>query len=116
MAKKIFLILLISVLVAPMLTLAVGGGLDPTTGQSVVPNGGVTIQSIIDGAVKTTIYIAGGVVVILWIITGFLFLTAQGAPEKVSKAKTALLTAVAGTVLVIIAGGAVSLVSSAFGL
>jgi len=74
----------------------------------------VTIQSLMDAAVDTTLYIAGGVVVILWIITGFLFLTAQGAPEKLSSAKKALIAAVAGTLLVILAASAIWIVSSAF--
>jgi len=76
----------------------------------------VTIQSMIQSAVTTTFYIADGVVVILWIVTGFLFLSAQGAPEKLSSAKKALLAAVAGTALVIVANSAVYLVGHAFNI
>jgi hypothetical protein len=60
--------------------------------------------------------IASGVVVILWVITGLLFLTAQGAPEKLGTAKKALFAAVAGTVLVIIASYAMDLVGKALGI
>lgn len=74
------------------------------------------IKTIVDNAVKTAFYIAGGVVVILWIATGILFLTVQGDPGRLKSARNALFAAVAGTALCIIAGGAVSLVSSAFGL
>ena len=75
-----------------------------------------TLKSMTDAAVQTTFYIADGVIVILWVIAGILFLSAQGAPEKLSSAKRALLTAVIGTVLVILAASAVSVVGSAFGL
>ena len=96
--KTLFLILLLGALVLPILASA------------------VTIQSMVDAAVQTTLYIASGVVVILWVVTGILFLTAQGAPEKLSSAKKALFAAVAGTVLVIVAQGALSLVGGAIGL
>lgn len=128
MNKKILglfiFILLTLVLISPVAVLAVGGGLDPDTGEPNVPTGedgggdegggGFTITGMVDGAVQTTLYIASGIVVILWIVTGLLFLTAQGAPEKLSSAKKALFASVAGTVLVIIASSAISLVKSAF--
>ena len=76
----------------------------------------VTIRSMIDAAVNTTLYIASGVVVVLWIITGLLFLTAQGAPEKLKLAKTSLIASVAGTILVIIATSAIPLVKSMFNI
>jgi len=76
----------------------------------------VTIKTMVNAAVKTTLYIASGVVVILWIITGLLFLTAQGDPGKLGSAKTALFASVAGTLLVIVAASALSLVGSAFGI
>lgn len=99
MDKKILFLILLGVLVLPSLASA-----------------DVTITGMVDAAVKTALYIASGVVVILWIITGILFLTAQGAPEKLKSAKTALIAAVAGTILVIVAQGALSLVGSAFGI
>ena len=104
MNKKILFTILSNALILPSLTLAQGGG------------GGITIQSMVNTAVQTTFYIASGVVVILWVITGILFLTAQGAPEKLSTAKKALIAAIAGTVLIIIAGSAISLVRSMFGI
>jgi predicted small integral membrane protein len=71
---------------------------------------------MVTGAVNTTLIIASGVVVILWLVTGILFLTAQGAPEKVNSAKKALFSAVAGTVIVIVAYYAMDLVGQAFGI
>lgn len=98
MNKKILFLILLGVVVLPSLASA----------QQ------VTVQTIVQGAVTTTFYIADGVVVILWVITGILFLSAQGAPEKLNSAKKALLASVAGTVLVIVASSAVYLVGNAF--
>ena len=75
-----------------------------------------TITSMVYAAEQTTLFIASGIVVILWVITGLMFLTAQGAPEKLNSAKKALFAAIAGTVLVIVAGSAIALVGQAFGL
>ena len=76
----------------------------------------VTVQSIVDATVQTTLYIVSGVVIIMWVITGALFLLAQGAPEKVNLAKKALFASVAGTVIVIVANYAIDLVGKAFGI
>lgn len=97
--KKILFLILLGVLALPSLASAQ-----------------VTIQSIVYSIEQTALFIASAVVVILWIITGILFLTAQGAPEKLTSAKKALFAAVAGTVLVIIAGSAIALVGQAIGL
>ncbi len=99
MNKKIFFIILLGVLAIPALASAA-----------------ITIEGMVQAAVKTTLYIASGIVVVFWIVAGLLFLTAQGEPAKVTSAKHALVAAVAGTVLVIVAGGAIGLVSSMFGL
>ncbi len=97
MNKKYIFVILLAVLVLPVLVSAQ-----------------VTITGLVDGAVNVSLYIASGVVVILWVVTGILFLTAQGDPGKVKTARTALLTAVAGTVIVLIAGGALNFVKNAF--
>jgi len=97
--KKIFLLILLSVLVLPSVAFAQ-----------------ITIQGMVDAAVQTTLYIASGIVVILWVVTGVLFLSAQGDPTKLTSAKKALIASVAGTILVIVASGAIALVGGAFGL
>jgi len=76
----------------------------------------VTIASMVSAAVSTTFYIADGIIVILWVVTGILFLTAQGAPEKLTTARKALIYSVAGTVLIIVANSAVYLIGNAFNL
>ncbi|MGA2418187.1 MAG: hypothetical protein ABSF55_03045 [Candidatus Staskawiczbacteria bacterium] len=99
MNKKILLLILLVVLVLPGLASAAD-----------------FIQNMVQGAVTTAFYIADGVVVILWVVTGILFLLAQGAPEKLNSAKKALFAAVAGTVLVLVANSAVYMVSHAFNI
>ena len=97
--KKIFFLILLGVLILPGLASAQ-----------------ITVATIVHAAEQTTLLIASGIVVILWIITGILFLTALGAPEKLGTAKKALFAAVAGTVLVIIAGSAIALITDALKL
>lgn len=103
MNKKLSFLTLLGAIVSPALALATDGG-------------DITITGMVDAAVQTTLYIASGIVVILWIVTGILFLTAQGDPAKLKTAKSSLFAAVAGTVLVIVAASAISLVKSMFGL
>jgi len=74
----------------------------------------VTINSMMNAAEQTTLYFASGVVFILWVVTGLLFVQAQGDPAKLSKAKLALFAAVGGTLLVIIAASAIGLVANMF--
>ena len=104
MRKKIFFSILSGFLLFPFLSLAEEEG------------EGITVAGMVDAAVQTALYIASGVVVILWVVTGILFLSASGAPEKLSSAKKSLFAAVAGTVIVIVASGALALVGGAFGI
>lgn len=99
MNKKILLLILLEVLILP-----------------VCANAATDYKTFTDNIVTTALYIASGVVVIGWIITGILYLTAQGSPEKLGTAKKALIAAIVGTVLIIVAGSAASLVKTALGI
>lgn len=70
----------------------------------------LTIEGMVTSIVNVTLFIASAIVIILWVITGILFLTAQGAPEKLNKAKIALFASVAGTIIIIAANSALALV------
>ena len=88
MNKKIlFLILLISVLVLPL-------------AASAYTNDANTIANNVK---ELTVQIGVAIVVIGWVITGILYLTAGGAPDKLGTAKKALIACVIGTVVVVIA-------------
>lgn len=65
---------------------------------------------------KTVVQQVGGtLVVISWVIAGILYLTAIGNPQKMDTAKKALIAAIIGTVLVLLAGSAIDIVKDAFG-
>ena len=101
MNKKILIILLLAVLAAPALTLA---------------EGDVTLGSMAQAAASTALAVATGVVVVMWVVAGIMFLVAAGDPGKLGGAKTGLIAAIAGTVVVIVANGAVSLVGGIFNI
>jgi hypothetical protein len=95
MSKKILFLILLGILALPCISYA----------QS--------ISGMVDAAVGIAVDIIAGVVVIFWIITAILFLSAQGDPGKLKTARTALITSVAGTVIALIAQGAASFVGGA---
>lgn len=75
--------------------------------------GGVTITNMVCNVANAVWAVATGIVLIFWIITGILFLTALGDPTKLATARKALIAAVAGTVLVILAFYAMDIIGSA---
>lgn len=74
-----------------------------------------TIEEMAMAVTRTAWVIATAVVVVMWIVTGILFLSSTGDPGKIGTAKKALFAAIAGTVLVIIANSAINLISNAIG-
>lgn len=56
------------------------------------------------------------IIIIGWIIAGILYLTSAGSPEKAGTARKALMYAIIGTVIVILATNACSFISTLFGL
>ncbi len=95
MNKKTLFLILLSFLILPGIVLAAG-----------------LIEDMANNVVKVVINIAGGIVIILWVVTGRLFLSSIGAPEKLSIAKKALFASIAGTVLVILALAAEAIIKS----
>lgn len=103
--KIVFLILLIAITVAPLVSLAAAN--DKTLGFYATK-----VKS-------TAISIATPIVVIGWVVAGILYLTAAGAPDKINLAKGAVKACVIGTVLVVLAMGSTAIVDvirNAFGL
>jgi len=84
----------------------------------IVPNI-ASAQSIVTMAVavKDNVLAVGfAIVIIFWVVTGILFLTAQGEPAKLNTAKMALFAAIGGTILIILANVATDFVKNSFGL
>lgn len=66
-------------------------------------------------AAKTALTVASYIVILMWVVTGILFLIATGDPAKLKTGKTALIASIAGTVLILVAEFGMSIVSQAFG-
>ena len=87
-----------------------------------VPTAFVSAQTLEEMAVRVeavAVGIATPIVIIGWIIAGILYLTAAGAPERITTAKRAMVAAVIGTVLVVLAiggGTIITIIANAFGL
>ncbi len=97
MKKNLLVLTLLSTLILPTIALAQN----------------ITITGMVAN-VSSVIYMVGGILVIIfWVITGILFLYAQGSPEKLGIAKKALFAAIGGTVIVILAWSASAIISSA---
>jgi len=79
-------------------------------------NQGLTLCSLVQKIQSAVWIIFGVIAVIMFVVAGILFLTAQGSPDKIAQARTAVLWGVAGVVVGIIAFSIISIVSSAMGL
>lgn len=75
-----------------------------------------TLASMAEAVAAQVVLVATWIVVIMWVATGIIFLTAQGEPAKLNAGKTALFAAIAGTILIILANSAVALVKNSFGI
>lgn len=103
MKKKLLslLLVLLSILVLPNIVLA----------EEAIEE--ATILGIVANVINIIVIVATALVIIFWIITGLLFLFAQGQPEKISLAKKALFAAIAGTVIFILAQVATTIIGNA---
>ena len=101
MKNSLIALSLVSViLVAPALALAIPGE--------------ITLDTIISSA-KTLIWtIFGLLVVISFIVAGILFLTANGAPEKIATARSSFMWGVVGIIVAIVAYSIVTIIGLAF--
>ena len=75
-----------------------------------------TLGSMAAAIAGQVVMVGGYIVVIMWIVTGVLFLTAAGDPGKLNNAKIGLFCAIAGTIIILLANGAMSFVGNSFGL
>lgn len=73
----------------------------------------VTITGMVENVAKVVWTVGTVIVIILWVITGILFLASQGDPGKLKTAKTALFTSIAGTVIIILAFSVAGIIENA---
>jgi|SRR3989344_5127599 len=77
---------------------------------------GITFCEMADRAKTVLLDIGIFIVVIGWLIAGILYLTAAGNAGKIEIAKKALIAAVIGTVLVLLANTAFEIIDDAFNI
>lgn len=98
MNKKIlsfFILLIVSVLVFPQISGAVSA----------------QVTAMADNIKEVMIAIGAAIVVIGWVVAGIIYLTSMGKPDKMQTGQKAIVAAVIGTALVIIAEAGYGLVS-----
>ena len=79
--------------------------------------GAQTVQSIATNVVNNVVWpVALAAVIIFWLITGILFLSALGDPSKLGIAKKALFASIGGTVIVVLAASAIALIKNTLGI
>ena len=98
MDKKILSLILLSAIASPCLASA------------------ATVAGMVTSVANAVVMIVTWIVVIMWVVTGILFLTAMGDAAKLNSAKLALFASIGGTILVILANTAESFVRNSFGL
>ena len=118
MNKKILatvsLIALGLLLAIPTLILADVTGAGAPSGSGAASGGDAcTTILAIQGAFQK---VGAAIVIIGWIITGILYLTAAGSPEKIGTAKKALIACVIGTALIIISTTAFDFINGTLSL
>ena len=74
------------------------------------------IGAIIKNIWRFLFMVALGVVPIMAIVAGFMFLSAGGNPEKIKKAKELLLWLAVGVAIILLAGGIVDLIKRILGV
>lgn len=97
--KTLFLILLLSVLILPTATYAEK-----------------TLNDVVTAAADNLALLAGSLSIIAFMVAGIIFITATGNPSRLQVAKAALLAAVVGIAIVVLAKGAEYFVGQFFGL
>jgi FtsH-binding integral membrane protein len=97
--KKILFLILLAVVLVPTVTFAQQD-----------------LQTIVDTAASSLVALAAGLATISFIVSGIMFLTATGNPGRMGIAKTALIAAVIGIIVIVLAEGAKTFVSTFFGL
>jgi len=105
--KKVLSIFLLSILLFPQIVL----------GQIEIKNplGADTFEEIIARITNFIFSIALVVAPIMILIAGFLFITAGGSPEQVSRAKRIILWTVVGVVVIALAQGLANVIKSILG-
>lgn len=110
-ASVLLVAMMLSVFGTSIVVLAEGGGVTIPNPLGSTDFGGL-LRKIAD-AVGTLIATLGTIMII---VAGILYLTSAGSPERMSKAKTALVYAIAGIVIGLAAKGIVEIIEQTLGV
>ena len=109
MNKKILFSIILGSLVLPLVGLA---QLQPyAPGAPMVGN----IWNLMGNIESLLWFIFETIVIVCFVMAGILFLTAQGAPEKLNAAKSAFIWGIVGVIVGIVAYSIIAIVSGALG-
>jgi type IV secretory pathway VirB2 component (pilin) len=78
---------------------------------------GQTVEGILENVVSRVVWpVALAAVIIFWLATGILFLAALGDPSKLNLAKMSLLASIVGTVVIVLAASAITIIRNTLGI
>ena len=107
--KSILSLAILCIIGVPVMALALTGDVPPTAGSI------SSLSDLIKNIEIAIWMIFAAIAVIMFVVAGILFLTAQGAPEKVQAARSAFMWGVVGVIVGIIAYSIIAIVSSVIG-
>lgn len=106
--KKIVISSAVSVLLAlPAVIWAFTAPVTPST---------TTLSDVIDGLLNILWTVAVVVVIVVFILTGILFLTARGEPDKIKQARDAVVWGTVGTAVILISASILLIVRGLVGV
>jgi hypothetical protein len=100
----------LAVLAAPVLGLAINIPPQP------VGNNALNVTSIVNSIFGFIWPVIIGIIIILFIIAGFEFITAQGDSAKIGKARQFVIWGIVGIVVVLLAFSMVSIIQNSLGI
>ncbi|MCX6720112.1 MAG: hypothetical protein NTV36_03350 [Candidatus Staskawiczbacteria bacterium] len=106
--KKIVSVVAITMALLPLLAFAYTAPVEPTGGLTSI---GTLVTNVL-GLIWPAFI---GLAVIMIIVAGLLFITSNGAPEKISQARMSLLWAIVGIVVAILAYSLPAIIKTAIG-
>lgn len=111
--KKIFAVIILSLFLLPSAILAGTGPLSPSMSEQMINQWGdsglnandtftaTNMEVIIANVIKTFLSLLGVIFIVLMLIGGYNWMTAQGDESKVEKAKATIQRAIIGLIIVV---------------
>ncbi len=97
MNKKLVVLSALLVVLLPITVLAFAEPPQPS------PNQNISVAVLVDRILNLLVWpLATGIVIILFIMAGFIFLTAQGEPAKIQEARRAVIWGIVGVIIIVI--------------